>query len=558
MQGVFSADFETTTDPSDCRVWSWGLCNIDTEETFTGINIQSFMRFCSTKGVVIAWFHNLAFDGKFIVDFLLRCGYEHSTERSPYPEQFTTLVSNHGQFYQIEVCFANGRKVSFRDSLKLFPMSIENLAVTYDMPYRKGEIDYTYKRPIGYQPTEDEIDYQLRDVKIAAYALKHNYDSDLTRMTAGANAFADFKQRFGKKRFKSTFPVLDPDTDAYCRSAYKGGYTYCAKRFKGKVTGKGISVDYNSMYPSQMLSQPFPIGKPLPFEGRYKNDTVYPLYIQRLTCDFVLKPNHVPTVQLNNAGIYGIHNYVEKTLEPAALTLTNVDLDLLFENYDVDVYSWEGGLKFQQQYNLFTDYINYWGEVKRNSKGGTRAIAKLMLNSLYGKFGTNRDVTQKVPFMEDGVVHWTLGEAEYRDPVYVPVACYATAYARRALITGILANYDRFMYCDTDSMHLLGTDDPKGIVLHDSDFCAWKVEGTFDRSKHLRAKSYVLDYDGELTISCAGMPNNVKKLVTFDNFEYGFSNCDENGNILPGYGKLLPKSVPGGVVLKDTPYVLKP
>lgn len=557
VKGAYSADFETTTDPDDCRVWAWGLCDIETEECYTGNNIQSFMRFCSTKGVVVAWFHNLAFDGKFIVDFLLRCEYEHVTDGRPYRGQFSTLVSVKGMFYQIDVCFGNGARVSFRDSMKLFPMSIKTLAKAYDMPYSKGEIDYEAPRPVGHELTDEETDYLLRDIKIARFALKHNYDNGLTRITAGSNAFADFKTRFGKKRFKKMFPIQPDEVDLYCREGYRGGFTYCNPKYQEKVTGQGISVDYNSMYPSQMLSQPFPVGNPVKFDGQYEYDEHFPLYFQTLTCDFVVKQNHVPMVQLNSPGIYGLHKYVEYTEEPATLTLTSVDLALFFECYDVDVYSWDGGYKFRQQYNLFTEYINYWGEVKRNSQGGLRQIAKLMLNSLYGKFATNRNVTQKVPVMEDNVVKWKDGELELRDSIYVPVACFATAYARDALIRAILANYDRFIYCDTDSMHLIGTQDPVGIRLHDSDFCAWKVEGTFDRSKHLRAKSYVLDYGGDLTISCAGMSDTVKQLVTFDNFEFGFSNLDSNGNVIPGAGKLLPKAVPGGVVLKESPYILK-
>lgn len=557
MEGVFSADFETTKNPHDCRVWLWGLCNIETEETFTGLNIQSFMRFCSVKDVAIAWFHNLAFDGKFIVDFLLRVGYEHVTDKQPYPGEFTTLVSNKGQFYQIEVCFHNYRRVSFRDSLKLFPMPVKRLAQSYDMPYSKGDIDFSYDRPRGHEPTSEELDYLIRDVKIPAFALRHNYSEGLDKLTAGANAFMDFKTRFGKKRFKSTFPTLTDEEDALVRAAYRGGYVYCHPDYKDVVTGKGISVDYNSMYPSQMRSNPYPVGKPKSFDGRYIYDELHPLYVQSLTCDFELKPDHVPTVQLSGHGIYGLHEYVTKTVEPAALTLTNVDLDLFFENYDVDVYSWDGGLMFQQKEHLFDEYIDHWGEVKRTTKGGKRQIAKLMLNSLYGKFATNPDVTQKVPVMENDVVKWREGEPEYREPVYVPVAAFATAYAREQLIHGILANYDRFMYCDTDSMHLIGEGEPKGIKLHPTDFCAWCVEGVFDRSKHLRAKTYVLDYGGDLTISCAGMSNPVKALVTFDNFNFGFSNLDEQGRIIEGAGKLLPQAVPGGVILKDSPYILK-
>ncbi len=40
---------------------------------------------------------------------------------------------------------------------------------------------------------------------------------------------------------------------------------------------------------------------------------------------------------------------------------------------------------------LFTDYVDHFYEVKANTKGPVRAIAKLSLNSLYGFFGRSMD-----------------------------------------------------------------------------------------------------------------------------------------------------------------------
>ena len=119
-------------------------------------------------------------------------------------------------------------------------------------------------------------------------------------------------------------------------------------------------------------------------------------------------------------------------------------------------------------------------------------------------------------------------------------------------------NRDRFVYCDTDSMHLLGTETPIGIPIDDKALCNWKVEGEFHRAKHLRTKAYIWDLNGRFSVTCAGMPDSVKELVTWDNFDYGFSNTDENGDIIPGHAKLMPKTVPGGVVLVDSVYRLHP
>jgi hypothetical protein len=568
---VAEADFETTTVADDCRVWAWAVCFCeDYTRVEFGTDIDSFLLFCA-KNKADYYFHNLGFDGRFIVDRLMKLGYKWVADR-PGAGEFTTLVSSKNKFYQLEVRFYSGMSVRFRDSLKLFPMSVKRIAKAYDLEEGKGELDYETVREVGHELTAEECDYIRRDVQIVAQALETNLKQGLTKMTIGSNAFGFFKDITGKKRYEHLFPVLTPEVDADIRRSYRGGFTYVSPEWAGKDVYGGISVDYNSMYPSMLISKPYPVGEPILFYGEYEKDDEHPLYVQNLTCTFDLKPDGIPMIQLRNSGFYGQHEYVTNTREPVSITLTCVDLDLLFTNYDVDVLQWEGGYKFGvcDGKQLFGAYVDHWGKIKQTSKGPMRQLAKLMLNNIYGKFATNPDVTQKVPKLApDGVVRWELGDPETRDPVYIPVGTFCTAWARHTLITAIHENRSRFVYCDTDSMHLQGTEDPAGIRLHDTDFCAWKVEGQFAHARHLRAKCYIWDLNGRIGVTCAGMPDNVKRMCTFDNFKFGLSNINpvtglacrgaacKFGSICPGLAKLLPKAVPGGVVLIGAPYELK-
>ena len=566
------ADFETTTLKSDCRVWAWAVAQVaDDPATVYGNSIDTFLSYIATSGKCLYWFHNLAFDGKFIVDRLFHLGYTWAPE-NPGAGEFTTLVSGKGKFYQLTICFYNGTKINIQDSLKLFPMSVRRLAGAFKLDEGKGDLDYTEFREQGHEITSEEKDYIRRDVEIVAAAMGVNASQGLTNMTIGSNAFKFFKKQMGKERFEHLFPVLVPEVDADIRRSYRGGFTFVNPKFAGVDVYGGISVDYNSMYPSMLISKPYPVGVPHMFYERYESrfagrggaypawDDSHELYVQHLTCLFHVKQDGIPMVQLRNSGFYGQHEYVRDTVEPVQLTLTCVDLELLFENYDVDVLSWDGGYWFQtlKGSEIFGPYVDYWGKIKRESKGGMRQLAKLMLNNIYGKFATNPDVTPKVPMMgDDGVVKWVLGEHEERDGIYIPVGTFTTAYARQTLIRAIHANLDRFIYCDTDSMHLAGTEDPAGIPLHDTNLCAWKVEGTFTHARHLRAKCYIWDLNGEVSVTCAGMPDNVKALCNFDNFHYGLSNIDPvTGKVMDGAGKLTPVAVPGGVVLEPRAYEL--
>lgn len=568
---VAEADFETTTDATDCRVWAWAVCFCDDlDNVYIGTDIDTFLLFAA-KHRADYYFHNLGFDGKFLVDRLFHLGYKWTSDR-PGAGEFSTLVSSKGKFYQLEVGFYSGVRIKIRDSLKLFPMSVKKIAKAYDLPEGKGELDYSAKREVGHQITDEEADYIRRDVQIVAQALVNNLEQGLDKMTIGSNAFGFFKKQMGKRLYQKLFPVLPEEVDAAIRCSYRGGFTYVEPKWAGVDVWGGVSVDYNSMYPSMLISKPYPVGEPVMFYGRYEDDPAHPLYVQTLVCSFKLRDRGIPMIQLRNSGFYGQHEYVRETVEPTTLTLTSPDLELFFGNYEVDVLEWLGGFKFacMPGKELFGPYVDYWGSIKQKSVGPMRQLAKLMLNNIYGKFATNPDVTQKVPRMgADGVVKWELGEPETRDAVYIPVGSFCTAWARHTLITAIHKNRDRFVYCDTDSMHLAGTEDPSGIRLHDTDFCAWKVEGSFTHARHLRAKCYIWDLNGHLGVTCAGMPDNVKRMCNFDNFRFGLTNINPvTGNpcpgaacvfgvVCPGLGKLLPKAVPGGVVLVPSQYELK-
>ena len=104
----YTADFETTTDLNDCRVWAYALCEIgNTNNLIIGNNIKDFMKFCSnSKHNDVLYFHNLKFDGEYIISYLLKNEFTHIKEKSERDDKtFTTLISGMGQFYSIEIYF---------------------------------------------------------------------------------------------------------------------------------------------------------------------------------------------------------------------------------------------------------------------------------------------------------------------------------------------------------------------------------------------------------------------------------------------------------------------
>ena len=567
----FTADFETNTQEYDTRVWAYAICEIGNITNFQyGNNIEDFIKFCQDKNEnYLLYFHNLKFDGEFIIHYLLSNGYTHIKNKKDREDKtFTTLISDMGQFFSIEVFFETSNKkhinkVTFYDSFKILTFGVEKIAKDFNLPISKLSIDYNENRALDHVLTTEEIDYIRNDVEIMARALEMMFEENLTKMTIASNALASYKEM--NRNFNNYFPSLPYEIDQDIRSSYKGGFTYLNPLYASVEVDKGSVYDVNSLYPSVMYFEKLPFGEPMFFEGKYETDPLYNLYIQNITCSFRVKENMIPTIQIKNSMSYIPNQYLETTDdELVTLTLTNVDMELFLEHYDVEDLVYHSGWKFKSIKGLFRQYIDKWTESKIKSKkdgnGALYLISKLMLNSLYGKFGLNPNVRSKSPYLnEEGIVKYSMDEKEIRDAIYIPVASFITSYARRKTITTSqkirdysLSKYneDYYIYSDTDSIHCkyLTPDELMDIIeIDDYKLGFWAHESNFDRAKFIRQKCYIEEIEGVLNVTVAGLPKKLSDKVTFDNFKQGFETD----------GKLMFKHVKGGVLLTDTTFTIK-
>lgn len=565
----YSSDFETATEAwneDGTRVWLWGTVSIDADDpadTFKwGTNIDSFLETLQHANST-HYFHNLKFDGHFIADWLLKNGFHHdrTDNRGTRPGMFKTLISDMGKWYSLTIRWHNGVTTEIRDSAKKFPnMSVRNIAKSFLLEETKGDLAYDTPRAIDHEPTPEELDYMKRDVVIVARAIKETIEAGMKKLTVASDSLAEYKRVIGDKHFSRLFPVLSGDMDAEIRRAYRGGWSYKDTRRDGRQ-GSGLVLDVNSLYPSIMVNRTLPYGQPEYVPGRVLPTQSRPLTVFAVTFMAELKPGHLPCIQIKGHSMFGGTEYLTKVDDPVTLMVTNVDWELYNAHYDIKVIEWDGGWRFHSAEGMFDSYIDKWMEVKATSKGGRREIAKLHLNSLYGKMGSNPNVRSKYPVLtEDGSVKLVRGEDEYRNPTYIAAAVFITSFARDLTIRAAQENYDTFAYADTDSLHLLQDDVPETIDVHPSKLGAWKLEYNFDAALYLRAKRYM---ERTNDIQCqephehgpacyyvtriAGLPESVSSRLTFDDMY--------NGNVF--HGKLTPHSVPGGVFLRDTPFELK-
>ena len=294
------------------------------------------------------------------------------------------------------------------------------------------------------------------------------------------------------------------------------------------------------------------------------------------------------------------------------LTLSKTDYDMFLNHYDVEDFEILDGCWFYAEIGLFDDYINKYMEKKKNSEGAMRTLAKLFLNNLYGKFAASKDSSFKVAYLkEDGRLGFKPVVSADKTPGYIAIGAAVTSYARRYILTAAQANYhgvDKpgFIYADTDSIHCdLEPEELQGIKVDDKELGCWKLETYWDFGYFTRQKTYIEHVTHEngtpvqelkkpkdpyYNITCATLTPRPKKLFCIGlegnadpeglrdsdgNIEREWTEAereflfDEKGepkkytveDFRPGLkipGQLKQKIIPGGVVLYDSDFTMKP
>lgn len=588
---VYAADLETTDDEETggVRIWSWQVGTVYTADGYPrtgywGTTWEEFFDFIgehSGAGSLELWFFNLKFDGEYILNELFRQGYKYcrmDRKASPPPHTFKALISN-GAWYMFEFVTPEGVRVTVRDAAKKYPgQTLKSLAVANGLEEGKGEIDYTKYRPVGYMPNSLEVDYIRRDVWILAQVLEHSFDAGLRQMTAASDAktqfFSILRATSEEKALEAKVKApLSPVEDQLIRHAYRGGWTYAHPSKVGYHVGPGRVYDVNSLYPSVMYDHLYPVASfvrdGIAIQSREKRQWLKDgrdlanaidvlntrsddyLFIGLFEVKADLRPGGVACFG-TKPGIYTSAVYSEHL--DGSFWLTSVDLRLMMDMYEGSFTPTRLMVYHNLRRNLFNSYIDHWMAEKEaatvEGNKPRRQNAKLMLNSLYGKFGASATTTSSIPHYQDGRLDLSDKLLDDGSPMFLPIAAFVTAYARDVTVRAAASCGDRFCYADTDSIHVVGDYPVPGLDVHETRLGAWKHESSFTDAVFCRAKQYCeLSPEGELDVKVAGMPREMKSYVRMDDFITGRHFDD---------GKLRPTHVRGGVRLVPTGFDLKP
>lgn len=562
---IYVADFETTKNIQKSEVYLSGyikMGDLDEKNLKVFDNIKDFMdSIFKIKDNIIIYFHNLNFDGNFILYYLFSIGYKVDYTQNKLKKKRIKMITNeNGVIFEFKIKNKNN-VYDFRCSYQLMRSGLNELAKSFDTKYKKLEMEY--KKEDYKNLTDDDLKYFRNDILILSELMNIYYNNfDKVKLTIGSQALYEFKKT--SNILNRECKPLNKWQDKLIRQAYNGGICLLSPLLKENeiINCNGGCYDYNSMYPSQFHSlshNRYPIGNPIILKPNEKNlnfllkndylfiirfDAIYKIKDKHIACISTSKSNFI----INNKWCYNSNGDMD------TLTLTSIDFKLFIDSYDFDYFHILELTYFDNdKIGIFDKYIDYWYDVKNTTKGARKQMAKYMLNSLSGKFGQRICGIQKfIEFLNDKEPLY-FNPIEYeRKGVYIPFICFNTAYARRELVNAINNNYDNFLYCDTDSIHLKNQK-PKNIKIG-NELCEWKLENDIIKAKYIRQKTYIeKDSNNKYYIKVAGLPNKFKETLPkndriFNMFYKGASFHN---------AKLTPKHVVGGICLVETDFTIK-
>lgn len=337
------------------------------------------------------------------------------------------------------------------------------------------------------------------------------------------------------------------------KTAFMGGYTHANANYQGQVLENVTSIDFTSSYPAVMLSEMFPMSKgkevyPESFEEFESLVEKYCLLFDiRLTGvqAKITQDNYISQSKCRNLENPIINNGRVHSADNLVMTITDVDYRILTATYTWESLEVRNVIRYHKGYlpkSIIESVLElYQGKTLLKGVAGQEVeymLSKGMLNSIYGM--TVTDIIQDTIVYDDD--EWNTEPVDIEEKIqeynesknrflYYPWGVWITAYARKNLWTGILNIGDDYVYSDTDSIKLLNYEKHIPFIEHyDSELIkrlnammehydldktllnpigemigVWDYEGTYSRFKTLGAKRYLVELDGELELTVAGL-----------------------------------------------------
>lgn len=434
----------------------------------------------------------------------------------------------------------------FRDSYILSGYSLEKTAenlVSHSIKKLVGDLDYSLIRHSETVLTSDELAYCENDVLIITAYIDEQIVQygDITKIPltntgrvrnfVRQNCLRDRKRKSGAgvgKRYRELMNEcrLDLRSYVFCKRAFQGGFTHASNKWVGEVLTDVHSIDFNSSYPYVMLSEKYPMSRPMEIDDvsmvESNDEFSYLIRIRikklhsRLTYESYLSES-----KCRGEGFVSVNGRLFSA-DWVETIVTDVDLKIIKNVYEYKSLTIIDGYYFYKQYlpraiidSIMTLYGNKTELKGVPDKAVEYLLSKGMLNSVYGMCVT--DIVREENVFEgsewvkskpdiDKMVDEINKDNESRNRfLYYPWGVWVTAYARHNLWGGIVSMGDDYVYSDTDSIKFMNYENHIDFIDEYNAGCLNKLEKMcefrrldIERCKPKNRLLGVFDYEGKV------------------------------------------------------------
>ncbi len=355
-----------------------------------------------------------------------------------------------------------GSSIMFVDSMNWFRESLATTGDRIGIPKMKIDFKTCSKKELK-EYCRNDVNIELVNFKGFIRFLEGNQIAKLSYTIASTamNAYL-FGSYHRKIYIHNNKEAIDLE-----RESYKGGRVECFQI--GDLSGEYFHVlDVNSLYPFVMANNLYPVK----YSHIRHNIDIKSFAIQ------LEKYAAIAKVRIRTLKpVYAVKT--DRTIFPVGgfwCTLTTPELKYALEQGDIEYIA---DVVFYKQADIFSHYVNKLYTLRQDFKSaGVKAyeqLCKLLLNSLYGKFGQKAELWEKIGQCQNepdriellyrpNSNHWyklryLLGEvweSNGFDEAYnsfPAIASHVTAYGRLYLYKLMeLCGWGNYVYCDTDSL----------------------------------------------------------------------------------------------------------
>lgn len=346
-----------------------------------------------------------------------------------------------------------------------------------------------------------EEEYTTVDVESLVAAMKYRVQRGGDTLQTVPLTSTGYVRRECKNALKDRFldlRELKPGEKEYrlLRKAFRGGNTHANRYYVDKIVSDVYSYDISSSYPTQQLTHMFPMK---PFKWLVLEQKTAAARLKRVfqfiglgyavvgTYQFknMRLKNHrepIPYISLSRCQAMGTDDY-ELTLDNGRvlecgymeISCTEIDLEIILDQYTFDYMDVMECMIAQKDYlpaeyrEVIQNYYNKKTALKGDDSEDGKYIytkSKNMLNAVYGMSAT--DPVHQDIYYQDGNYKISGYEDFNQDELLKLLknasfpyqwGVYTTALARKQLQDAIKLCGDRIVYCDTDSVKVIGNID---------------------------------------------------------------------------------------------------